>query len=127
MAKEIYDYWFVQFDFPDENGKPCRTSGGAMVWCQALGREVPKGWKAGTLFDIANITMGQSPAGESYNENGDGMMFFQGSTDFGSRFQMPRVYTTAPTRFAKKKGDILMSVRAPVGALNIAMEDCCIG
>lgn len=126
MAKTLYDYWFVQFDFPDENGKPYRTSGGAMEKCKELGREVPKGWKAGTLSDIANITMGQSPAGESYNENGDGMMFFQGSTDFGSRFPMPRVYTTAPTRFAKN-GDILMSVRAPVGALNIAMEDCCIG
>ena len=97
-----------------------------MEWCQELGREIPKVWKFGTLSDIANITMGQSPAGESYNENGDGMMFFQGSTDFGSRFPMPRVYTTAPTRFAKN-GDILMSVRAPVGALNIAMEDCCIG
>lgn len=126
MAKTLYDYWFVQFDFPDENGKPYRTSGGAMEWCQELGREVPKGWKVGALSDIANITMGQSPAGESYNENGDGMMFFQGSTDFGSRFPMPRVYTTAPTRFAKT-GDILISVRAPVGALNIAMEDCCIG
>lgn len=126
MAKTLYDYWFVQFDFPDENGKPYRTSGGAMEKCKELGREVAKGWKAGTLSDIANITMGQSPAGESYNENGDGMMFFQGSTDFGSRFPMPRVYTTAPTRFAKN-GDILMSVRAPVGALNIAMEDCCIG
>ena len=126
MAKTLYDYWFVQFDFPDENGKPYRTSGGAMEWCQELGREVPKGWNVGILSDIANITMGQSPAGESYNENGEGMMFFQGSTDFGSRFPMPRVYTTAPTRFAKT-GDILMSVRAPVGALNIAMEDCCIG
>lgn len=126
MAKTLYDYWFVQFDFPDENGKPYRTSGGAMEKRKELGREVPKGWKAGTLSDVANITMGQSPAGESYNENGEGMMFFQGSTDFGSRFPMPRVYTAAPTRFAKT-GDILMSVRAPVGALNIAMEDCCIG
>ena len=126
MAKTLYDYWFVQFDFPDENGKPYRTSGGEMVWNEQLKREIPKGWKYGKLCDIANITMGQSPAGESYNDAGDGLIFYQGRTDFGLRFPTPRMYTTAPTRFAQK-GDILLSVRAPVGDLNFAMEDCCIG
>ena len=126
MAKTLYDYWFVQFDFPDENGRPYRASGGEMVWNPQLKREIPKGWESGKLSDIANITMGQSPAGESYNETGDGMVFYQGRTDFGMRFPTTRMYTTAPTRFAHK-GDILLSVRAPVGDLNIAMEDCCIG
>ena len=126
MAKSLYDYWFVQFDFPDENGKPYRTSGGEMVWNEQLKREIPKGWEAGKLCDIANITMGQSPTGESYNDIGDGLIFYQGRTDFGLRFPTPRMYTTAPTRFAQK-GDILLSVRAPVGDLNFAMEDCCIG
>lgn len=126
MAKTLYDYWFVQFDFPDENGKPYRTSGGEMVWNEQLKRKIPKGWKPGKLCDIANITMGQSPAGESYNDAGDGLIFYQGRTDFGLRFPTPRMYTTAPTRFAQK-GDILLSVRAPVGDLNFAMEDCCIG
>lgn len=126
MAKTLYDYWFVQFDFPDENGKPYRTSGGEMVWNEQLKREIPKGWEAGQLSDIANITMGQSPVGSSYNKDGDGTVFYQGSTDFGNRFPEPRVYTTAPTRFAKA-GDILMSVRAPVGTLNVALTDCCIG
>ena len=126
MAKTLYDYWFVQFDFPDENGKPYRTSGGEMVWNEQLKREIPKGWEVGRLCDIANITMGQSPTGESYNDIGDGLIFYQGRTDFGLRFPTPRMYTTAPTRFAQK-GDILLSVRAPVGDLNFAMEDCCIG
>ena len=126
MAKTLYDYWFVQFDFPDENGRPYRASDGEMVWNPQLKREIPKGWESGKLSDIANITMGQSPAGESYNETGDGMVFYQGRTDFGMRFPTTRMYTTAPTRFAHK-GDILLSVRAPVGDLNIAMEDCCIG
>lgn len=126
MAKTLYDYWFVQFDFPDENGRPYRASGGEMVWNKQLKREIPKGWTVGKLCDIANITMGQSPAGESYNEMGEGTIFYQGRTDFGLRFPTPRMYTTAPTRFAKK-GDILLSVRAPVGDLNIAMENCCIG
>lgn len=126
MAKTLYNYWFVQFDFPDENGRPYRTSGGEMVWNEQLKREIPKGWTVGKLCDITNITMGQSPAGESYNEMGEGTIFYQGRTDFGIRFPTHRMYTTAPTRFAKK-GDILLSVRAPVGDLNLAMEPCCIG
>ena len=126
MAKQLYDYWFVQFDFPDENGKPYKSSGGKMVWNDKLKREIPEGWDDGILIDIANITMGQSPDGSSYNEVGEGMLFYQGSTDFGMRFPSVRQYTTAPSRFAKK-GDILMSVRAPVGSINIANNDCCIG
>lgn len=126
MAKTLYDYWFTQFDFPNAEGKPYRSSGGEMVWNDQLKRKIPKGWSAGQLSDIANITMGRSPSGDTYNENGSGTIFYQGCTDFGTRFPVPRVYTSAPTRFAKA-GDILMSVRAPVGTLNIAMEDCCIG
>lgn len=126
MAKQLYDYWFIQFDFPDANGRPYKTSGGKMVWNETLKREIPEGWDDCSLIDIANITMGQSPDGSSYNCDGNGMIFYQGSTDFGLRFPDVRQYTTAPTRFAKK-GDILMSVRAPVGAINIANNDCCIG
>ena len=126
MAKQLYDYWFVQFDFPNEEGKPYRTSNGAMVWNEKLKREIPQGWDNGVLADVANITMGQSPNGSSYNENGEGVIFYQGSTDFGLRFPKIRQYTTASSRYANK-GDILMSVRAPVGALNIANNNCCIG
>ena len=133
MAKTVYDYWFVQFDFPTPSpsgrageGSPYKSSGGKMVWSKELKREIPEGWEVGELKDIANITMGQSPAGESYNEDGNGMVFYQGCTDFGTRFPAIRKYTTEPTRFAKQ-GDILLSVRAPVGTLNIAKEDCCIG
>jgi type I restriction enzyme S subunit len=126
MAKTLYDYWFVQFDFPDKNGKPYKTSGGEMVWNEEMNREIPKDWDSGELKDIANITMGQSPPGKSYNEDGNGMIFYQGCTDFGKRFPTVRKFTTEPTRFAKV-GDILLSVRAPVGTLNIAKEDCCIG
>lgn len=126
MAKQLYDYWFVQFDFPNEEGKPYKSSGGAMVWNDKLKREIPQGWSNGVLSDVANITMGQSPDGSSYNEDGEGIIFYQGSTDFGLRFPNIRQYTTSPSRYANK-GDILMSVRAPVGALNIANNDCCIG
>lgn len=126
MAKQLYDYWFVQFDFPNEDGKPYKSSGGAMAWNEKLKRKIPQGWSNGILSDVANITMGQSPDGSSYNEDGEGIIFYQGSTDFGLRFPDIRQYTTSPSRYANK-GDILMSVRAPVGALNIANNDCCIG
>lgn len=126
MAKTLYDYWFVQFDFPDADGKPYKSSGGKMVYNEVLKREIPEGWEAKVLSDIANITMGQSPAGSSYNSEGMGTIFFQGSTDFGWLFPTTRQYTTEPNRMAKK-GDILLSVRAPVGTMNIAKDDCCIG
>ena len=126
MAKTLYDYWFVQFDFPDQNGKPYKSSGGKMVYHPELKREIPEEWGVEKLENVANITMGQSPKGSSYNETGEGIMFFQGSTDFGWRFPVARQYTTEPSRIAEED-DILLSVRAPVGTLNIADTRCCIG
>ena len=58
MAKQLYDYWFVQFDFPNEEGKPYKSSGGKMVWNDKLKREIPEGWTCGTLLDIAVYTNG---------------------------------------------------------------------
>ena len=126
MAKLLYDYWFVQFDFPDENGKPYKSSGGKMVWNEELKREIPAGWEVKPLSKVFDITMGSSPSGESLNTDGNGIEFYQGSTDFGDLYPSIRVYTTSPVRFAKAQ-DVLMSVRAPVGDMNIAMNDCCIG
>ena len=83
-------------------------------------------WEKGTLKDIADITMGQSPSGSSYNENENGTIFFQGRAEFGFRFPSVRLYTTEPKRMAYSN-DTLMSVRAPVGDLNVAHIDCCIG
>lgn len=126
MAKALYDYWFVQFDFPDVHGKPYKSSGGKMVYNATLKRKVPEGWEDKQLTQIANITMGTSPIGDSLNDIGEGVEFFQGSTDFGWQFPTVRQYTTQPVRMAKR-GDILLSVRAPVGDLNVAHIDCCIG
>ncbi len=72
------------------------------------------------------VTMGQSPPGESYNESGEGIPFFQGRADFGFRYPAARIYCTAPTRFAQAR-DTLVSVRAPVGDVNMALTDCAIG
>lgn len=83
-------------------------------------------WPAGVLSDIAEITMGQSPKGDTYNEDGIGTVFFQGRAEFGFRFPTRRLFTTDPKRMSQAN-DVLLSVRAPVGDLNVAYEPCCIG
>ena len=88
--------------------------------------DLPNSWEIKRLDEIADIVMGQSPPGSSYNEHGEGRPFFQGKTEFGEVHPTVRKYTTAGTKFAKA-GDILMSVRAPVGPTNIADIDCVIG
>ena len=115
MAQAIFKSWFIDFE-PFQDGE---------FEDSELGM-IPKGWKLGTLGDIANITMGQSPKGSTYNEFGKGVIFYQGRTDFGRRYPVVRQYTIEPKRMAYK-GDCLLSVRAPVGDLNIAIDDCCIG
>lgn len=88
--------------------------------------EVPNGWEVSTIGERFNVVMGQSPKGDTYNGNKHGKLFFQGRAEFGWRYPTPRLYTTDPKRVAKEN-DILMSVRAPVGDMNVAMEECCIG
>ena len=83
-------------------------------------------WNKGKLSDIAVITMGQSPKGDTYNENRIGTVFYQGRAEFSFRFPTRRLFTTEPKRMAEEN-DVLMSVRAPVGDLNVATESCCIG
>ena len=70
MAKSLYDYWFVQFDFPDENGRPYRTSGGAMEWNDQLKQEIPNGWKVMRICDIADLYQPKTLSGSDMVENG---------------------------------------------------------
>ncbi len=88
--------------------------------------KIPRGWIASTIGQNFHIVMGQSPPGNTYNEIGNGMPFYQGRTDFGFRYPSHRVFCTAPTRLAEP-GDTLVSVRAPVGDVNMASEQCAIG
>ncbi len=88
--------------------------------------ELPSNWITRRLGDVADVIMGQSPPGSTYNKSGDGVPFFQGKAEFGSKHPTVRQWTTAGTKFAKV-GDVLMSVRAPVGPTNIADQDCAIG
>ena len=96
------------------------------IYAQMFIESAEESWETGSLSDIAVITMGQSPKGDTFNETGEGAVFYQGRTDFGFRFPTRRLYTTEPKRIALCD-DALMSVRAPVGDLNVAYEECCIG
>ena len=78
------------------------------------------------LKEVCAINMGQSPDSNSYNDNGEGVPFFQGNADFGERYPFTRIWCSEPVKMASSN-DILISVRAPIGAINYAKEDCCIG
>jgi type I restriction enzyme S subunit len=134
MARALFQSWFVDFDpvrATLDGHKPAGLDDATAALFSGhfqdspLGH-IPQGWTAGTLSEGFNLTMGQSPPGDTYNEDGNGIPFYQGRTDFGFRFPTHRIYCTAPTRFAKL-GDTLVSVRAPVGDINMADEECCIG
>jgi len=134
MARALFKSWFVDFDPVTAKAEGRVPFGMNAETASQFPAEfedteegsIPKGWKVGTVGEAFDLTMGQSPPGETYNEIGDGIAFYQGRTDFGTRYPTPRVYCTAPTRFANP-GDTLVSVRAPVGDVNIANEKCSIG
>lgn len=73
MAKTLYDYWFVQFDFPDQNGKPYKSSGGKMVYHPELKREIPEGWRVSNLFDVAEVQYGYPFSTDYFNSTGEGV------------------------------------------------------
>jgi type I restriction enzyme S subunit len=152
MARALFKSWFVDF-LPvranmEAHNTMARTQTGDPVRAKAEGRdtdlpkpladlfpdsfhnselrEIQKGWAVGSVDDEFDLTMGQSPPGETYNVVGEGLPFYQGRADFGLRFPTRRVYCTAPTRLAST-GDTLISVRAPVGDFNMATERCAIG
>ncbi len=133
MARALFKSWFVHFD-PVRAKMEGRDTGLPAEIADLfpdgfeeseLG-EVPRGWRLGSIDDAFDLTMGQSPPGETYNEIGEGLPFYQGRVDFTFRFPIRRIYCTAPTRFANP-GDTLVSVRAPVGDINMASERCAIG
>lgn len=126
MAKTIYDYWFVQFDFPDKNGKPYKSSGGKMVWNDKLKREVPEGWEVKDLDKIAKCIMGQSPKGESYNQDGVGTPLLNGPADYENGALKGKTYTTEPTRLCQKD-DLVLCIRATIGNLVYSEREFCLG
>ena len=115
QAKALFKSWFIDFE-PFKGGKFVDSELGM----------IPEGWKVGTLSEVADITMGASPNGKSYNKNGDGAVFYQGRAEFGFRFPHRNLFTSEPKKLAETNSTLL-SVRAPVGDINMANEKCCIG
>jgi type I restriction enzyme, S subunit len=132
MAKTLYDYWFVQFDFPDKNGKPYKTSGGKMVWNEELKREIPEGWDSGVLSDLGEIIGGSTPSRdveENFDTNGTPWITPKDlSENTGNKFITKGEVSVSDLGLKSAslkilpKGSVLMSSRAPVGYMAIARE-----
>jgi type I restriction enzyme S subunit len=112
-ARLLYKEWFIHLRFPGHEH-------------MNIVDEVPEGWERKRLGEIANITMGQSPKSTYYNQDGNGLPLHQGVTNLGVRFPYDKMYCTMPNRLAQP-GDILFSVRAPVGRINITLDKIIIG
>jgi type I restriction enzyme S subunit len=132
MAKTLYDYWFVQFDFPNANGKPYKSSGGKMVWNEELKREIPEGWEKGNLFSLGEIIGGSTPPREIeeyFTANGTAWITPKDlSLNTGNKFiskgelDVSEKGIKAASLNIMPKGTILLSSRAPVGYLAISRE-----
>lgn len=135
MAKTLYDYWFVQFDFPDENGKPYRTSGGEMEWNEQFKRKIPKGWKTGTIGDLGTIVSGGTPntsCDEYYCTDGYAWITpndLSGNTDKMFINHGERDVTVEgienSSAVLMPKHTVLLSTRAPIGYLAISENEVC--
>lgn len=112
-AQRLYKEWFVDLRFPGHETTPIVDG-------------VPEGWKQQSLYQIADVVMGQSPKSEYYNQVGEGLPFHQGVGSYGNRFVSDETYSTSFTRIAEA-GSILFSVRAPVGRLNLTKNKVVIG
>ncbi len=130
MARAIFKDWFVDFGPTRAKAEGCAPYLAPDLWDlfpDGFNDEgVPAQWRFRTVGDCFHLTMGQSPPGRTYNDDEEGLPFFQGRTDFGFRYPKNRRYCTAPARIANCD-DTLVSVRAPVGDINMAWEECCVG
>ncbi|MFV0554980.1 MAG: restriction endonuclease subunit S [Mangrovibacterium sp.] len=132
MAKTIYDYWFVQFEFPNEDGKPYKSSGGKMVWNEKLKKEIPEGWESGKLSDVGDIIGGSTPSkGITDYFSNKGVAWITPkdlSLNVGNKFishgeiDVSDFGIKAASLTIMPKGTILLSSRAPIGYLAIARE-----
>lgn len=135
MSKTLYDYWFVQFDFPDQNGKPYKSSGGKMVYNPELKREIPEGWGVEKLDDLGTIVGGSTPTksiSDNFTKGGEGYSWITPndlSNNKGNKFIKNGEIdvTVRGLKDASLKlypeGTVLMSSRAPVGYLAIATKE----
>lgn len=126
MAKLIYEYWFVQFDFPDANGKPYKASGGKMVWNEQLKREIPEGWDDGNLLDIGELAGGGTPSTKNLEFWGGDIPFFTPTDSENTVFKITTAQHITIEGLEKsstklfEKGTIFITARGTVGNINVA-------
>ena len=110
LAKTIYDYWFVQFDFPDENGKPYKYSGGKMVYNEVLKREIPQGWEVDNIFNVASIQYGFPFSTEFFNENKIGVPVIRIRDIKDNQISNFSTEEKIDSKYIIKKGEILIGM-----------------
>ena len=110
LAKTIYDYWFVQFDFPDENGKPYKSSGGKMVYNEVLKREIPQGWEVDNIFNVASIQYGFPFSTEFFNENKIGVPVIRIRDIKDNQISNFSTEEKIDSKYIIKKGEILIGM-----------------
>lgn len=124
MAQSIFKRWFVDFEFPNEDGLPYKSSGGEMVESE-LGM-IPKEWEIAQIDDISQVTMGVSPSSKTYNEDNIGLPLLNGAADFEGKLIKPSKFTSEPKKICKK-GDMVFGVRATIGNIVFADKEYALG
>lgn len=124
LSQTLFKRWFVDFEFPDENDNPYKSSGGEMIDSE-LG-EIPSGWQVGVLSDMTEIIMGQSPKSDTYNNNKVGLPLLNGASDFKNRNIQPTKYTSDPKKIGHNL-DYVFGVRATIGLVTELDNDYAIG
>lgn len=130
MAKTLYNYWFLQFEFPNEKGKPYKTSGGKMIWNEELKREIPEGWEVKNIKEFATVTWGQCPDGANIlplDTKEDSILYCSGAGDMRNGFVVDCQARTNASRRKAYKDDILMSVAGSIGALCVCDREISLG
>ncbi len=126
-AQALYRHWFVDFEFPNEEEKPYKSSGGKMVYNDELDKEIPEGWLSGSFENHIKIKMGQSPKGNTYNQEGVGTPLINGPVEFGEFFTEKTKWTSAPTKLCEK-GDLIVCVRGSTTGRYVKSDDVyCLG
>ncbi len=124
ISQNLFKHWFIDFEFPNEEGKPYKSSGGEMVESE-LG-EIPKGWFIDNLSNIADIVMGQSPKSDTYNNDNIGLPLLNGAADFKNCNLSPNKYTSDAKKVGHK-GDFVFGVRATIGLVTELDDTYAIG
>lgn len=130
MAKTLYDYWFLQFEFPNEEGKPYKSSGGKMIWNEELKREIPEGWRVENLKDITALSLGGTPSRDKKEYWGNGTINWLNSGEISnfpiitSEEKITRLGLENSATEYMKKGTVVISITGNIRASILGIDSC---